>query len=127
MPEYVPEFIPDACEALDAFTQDYLIAAEWLLDDEEDRSAIIGWSKEAIEQARADCEDFQVTNADDLEKYQEETGYTGGNDFWLTRNGHGAGFWDRGLGEIGDKLTKNAKPYSSVDAYKGDDGLLYFA
>ena len=28
------------------------------------------------------------------------------HDFLLTRNGHGAGFWDRGLGEIGDKLTK---------------------
>ena len=28
-----------------------------------------------------------------------------GHDFWLTRNGHGAGFWDRGLGPVGDRLT----------------------
>lgn len=34
-----------------------------------------------------------------------------GHDFWLTRNGHGAGFWDRGLGELGDKLTALCKPY----------------
>ena len=36
-----------------------------------------------------------------------------GHDFWLTRNGHGAGFWDRGLGEIGDRLTKAAEVYGS--------------
>lgn len=29
-----------------------------------------------------------------------------GHDLWLTRNGHGAGFWDRDLGELGDRLTK---------------------
>lgn len=34
-----------------------------------------------------------------------------GHDFWLTRNGHGAGFWDRGLGGLGDRLTKHAKVY----------------
>jgi hypothetical protein len=25
-----------------------------------------------------------------------------GHDFWLTRNRHGAGFWDRGYGKLGD-------------------------
>jgi hypothetical protein len=47
-----------------------------------------------------------------------------GHDFWLTRNGHGAGFWDRGL-ENGDVLTKWAKTFGSCDLYVGDDGLLY--
>lgn len=28
-----------------------------------------------------------------------------GHDFALTRNHHGAGFWDRGYGEVGDLLT----------------------
>lgn len=32
-----------------------------------------------------------------------------GHDYWLTRNGHGAGFWDRGLGEVGDKLSELCK------------------
>ena len=36
-----------------------------------------------------------------------------GHDFALTRNGHGAGFWDRGLGEIGDMLTNECRPYGS--------------
>jgi hypothetical protein len=48
-----------------------------------------------------------------------------GHDFWLTRNGHGAGFWDRGHGAEGDALSKVAKSYGSSDLYIGDDGLLY--
>lgn len=40
-----------------------------------------------------------------------------GHDFWLTRNGHGAGFWDGGWPKHGDVLTKAAKVYGSVDLY----------
>lgn len=47
------------------------------------------------------------------------------HDFWLTRNGHGAGFWDRGLGDLGDKLTEASKSYGSSDLYVGDDNLIY--
>lgn len=38
-----------------------------------------------------------------------------GHDFILTANGHGCGFWDRGLGEIGDRLTEATRGYS-IDA-----------
>ena len=48
-----------------------------------------------------------------------------GHDLWLTRNYHGAGFWDRGLGEIGDKLTELAHSYGGVTLYIGDDGKIY--
>ena len=48
-----------------------------------------------------------------------------GHDLWLTRNRHGAGFWDRGLGEIGDKLTELAHSYGGVTLYIGDDGKIY--
>lgn len=48
-----------------------------------------------------------------------------GHDFWLTRNRHGAGFWDRGLGELGDTLTDIAHAYGECDLYIGDDGLIY--
>lgn len=48
-----------------------------------------------------------------------------GHDFWLTRNGHGAGFWDRGLGDVGDKLTAACKDFGGVDPYVGDDGQIY--
>ena len=48
-----------------------------------------------------------------------------GHDFWLTRNGHGTGFWDRGIGKAGDILTECAKSYGSLDLYLGDDGEIY--
>lgn len=35
-----------------------------------------------------------------------------GHDLILTANRHGAGFWDRGLGDAGDKLTKAAHTYA---------------
>lgn len=48
-----------------------------------------------------------------------------GHDFWLTRNHHGAGFWDRGLGAVGDELTKLAESFGDSDLYVGDDGSVY--
>jgi hypothetical protein len=47
------------------------------------------------------------------------------HDFWLTRNRHGAGFWDGDYGKYGDQLTSIAKTFSEVDLYIGDDNLIY--
>ena len=38
--------------------------------------------------------------------------------------GHGAGFWDRGLGEVGDKLTALCRPYG--EAYVSFDPELEY-
>lgn len=51
----------------------------------------------------------------------EQAGY----DFWLTRNGHGAGFWDGDWPVYGDMLTKGSKCYGVFETYRGDDGLIY--
>jgi hypothetical protein len=48
-----------------------------------------------------------------------------GHDFWLTRNRHGAGFWDRGLGAIGGLLTDACRDFGEVDLYVGDDGKIH--
>jgi hypothetical protein len=49
-----------------------------------------------------------------------------GHDFWLTRNGHGAGFWDGDWPEpFADQLTKAAKKFGESDLYTGDDGMVY--
>jgi hypothetical protein len=49
-----------------------------------------------------------------------------GHDFWLTRNRHGAGFWDRGYPkDIGDRLTDIAHGYGESYLYVGDDSLVY--
>lgn len=47
------------------------------------------------------------------------------HDFALTRNHHGAGFWDRGLGEHGHALTDAAHAAGAAELYLADDGLLY--
>lgn len=69
-----------------------------------------------------------VQQAGLLEPYLESDGLSCaqlGHDFWLTRNNHGAGFWDRGLGELGDKLTEIAQGFKECFVEEGDDGFLY--
>ena len=48
-----------------------------------------------------------------------------GHDFLLTRDHHGAGFWDRGYGDDGYLLTKLAYTFGDSDFCVGDDGLIY--
>lgn len=61
--------------------------------------------------------------------YVDATGGTpeqAGHDFWLTRNEHGAGFWDGDWPEpYEDMLTKGAKCYGLFETYLGDDGLIH--
>lgn len=41
-----------------------------------------------------------------------------GHDFWLTRNGHGAGFWDGDWQEpAGESLTEIAKSFGECNLY----------
>lgn len=56
-----------------------------------------------------------------------------GYNFFLNRNGHGAGFWDRDYSGIdgcdddtGEKLSDACKPWGTHDVYTGDDGKVYF-
>jgi len=77
-----------------------------------------------VGKAEKDCRKFCKENNALLEKSgldESQIGY----DFWLTRNGHGAGFFDRDLGEIGDKLTKACEAFGEVTPYTGNDGLIY--
>lgn len=65
-----------------------------------------------LEELRDDLAAFVADNRDDLAGMDSAQV---GHDFWLTREGHGAGFWDRGLGERGDRLTAAAKIYGEFD------------
>ena len=71
---------------------------------------------------RADCEAFAEANASDLANMDAEQA---GHDLWLTRNHHGTGFWDRGLGVIGHRLNNAANAFGECDLYVGDDGRVY--
>lgn len=75
-----------------------------------------------------DCMDFLLSNGTDLARFAEITKrepYHLGHDFFLTRERHGTGFWDRGAGEVGDRLTTESQGYGSVDLYVGDDGHVH--
>lgn len=107
--------------------QQYLETALWSSSDEDgeplDRQfSVSDFAPEAIQQAEKDCLDFLSTNdVGDLDESEV------GHNFWLTRNRHGAGFWDLGLGALGDRLTKAAHVYGECDVYLGDDGKLYLS
>ena len=50
-----------------------------------------------------------------------------GHDIWLSRNHHGAGFFDRGYdNDIEKILMDSAHKLGEIDIYLGDDGILYF-
>jgi hypothetical protein len=87
-------------------------------------------SPEAWEASLKSCASFEQDNAALLEQAYEQFDYDSeqaGRDFWYTRNGHGVGFWDRDLGDLGDKLTDASDKFNSVDLYMGDDSKLYLA
>jgi len=46
-----------------------------------------------------------------------------GHDLALTRNHHGAGFWDRGLGDAGDVLTDWAESIGTLNVFHGHDSI----
>lgn len=114
------------------FFNGYVTAALWSSTDDEGNPLDDAYVKDDIHPAalgtmRKDCRDFMESNKDDLMAYKNERASeeSAGIDFWLTRNGHGAGFWDRGLGALGARLTKASKPYSNCDLYVGDDGMIH--
>ena len=78
---------------------------------------------ETLSKIEQDCNKFQADNIADLEGLDPETV---AHNFWLTRNGHGAGFWDgdfeKGLGE---RLTVASHIFGESYPYIGDDGMIY--
>jgi len=141
-------------QRLDAFTTAYVEAALWstsaelgrcdacnndAVQTQDDRCAICGGdvrgtdrslrdlgfsaadiAPETLASMVADCAKFQAEN--DLSEGGDSQA---GHDFWLTRNGHGAGFWDGDWPETGDALTEACRAYGEVELYVGDDCKIY--
>lgn len=114
----------DSSSDRDNFVTSYIAAAEELADEDEFADGDVEWSSEAAAQMEKDAETF-YSKAEKLLQTLDADPRQHGYDFWLTRNGHGAGFWDRGYGEAGDKLTAFAEKFGQVNVYKGDDGKAY--
>lgn len=111
----------------------YLVCALWSSTQDNDSPfdddfSIEDFAPESVESAEKEINDFLALLEDEnilWEEFLSEEQF--GHDFWLTRNHHGAGFWDRGLGDLGKKLTEWAHSYGSSDVYLGDDGKVYLS
>lgn len=132
MPEYHIDtsLDQDRWKRLDAFTQGYIEAAFWTEcnsdNPELEMATFADLSQSAFVAMVADCVDFEESNAEALALYYAQRNeVSAGHDFWLTRNGHGAGFWDRGMGEVGDQLTAACRGYGECNLYMGDDEQVH--
>lgn len=79
---------------------------------------------EIADELRGEWEDFLAGNVSDVEEFMGH-GFDlsqVAHDFHLTRNGHGAGFWDRGAGDVGERLTEAAKVYGTAELMGHPDG-----
>lgn len=113
----------------DAFHKAYMGCALWTCTDEFDQPLDAVYEISDIVQAsqddmKEDCKQFIEGNLVNLATLDAEQC---GHDFWLSRCGHGAGYFDRGYGKIGDDLQAAARVWGSSDLYVGDDGELYIS
>jgi len=115
------------------FFQGYVACALWSSTDDEGNPMDENFGEHDIhsETQRAmweDCVRFLRENAADIVEMMAEADATMeiiGHDFWLTRNYHGTGFWDRGAGDVGERLTDAAHAFGAFDLYVGDDGKVH--
>lgn len=129
MPQFVMKHKETACFLdLDDFTQGYIQAIFFTDTGPDDEGledvGFLDLAEESLFKIVQDCKEFYAANKDDLGEDLEQAGM----DFWLTRNHHGTGFWDRpdiyGYTNA-DKLTENSQKYKECYVYMGDDGLVY--
>jgi hypothetical protein len=145
---------------LDTFTRAYVECALWSSHDNANDQGgepldanytVDNIAPETLEQMVSDCIDFRRIGIDApkgswVNELVGDREVRAGQDFWLTRCRHGAGFWDGDWQEpyveldddgkpcmaqrwptVGDYLTEMAHAYGSYDLYIGDDGLIYGA
>lgn len=112
----------------DPFVTAYLTAALWSSTDDcnvplENNYTPSDFALEAMLQAVSDCNAFRAGAGNLLSNITPEQA---GHVFWLTRNHHGAGFCDRGLGDTGEKLTKLAQKFKELNPYITNDNKISF-
>jgi hypothetical protein len=123
--------------SLDSFTQGYITCALWSSTDNNDEHLDANYGIEDIAPDTlaamvADCDKFQramddhITQDNLLRLPDRDWLGTYGHDYWLTRCGHGCGYWDGDYQEPSATALDNAaKASGSFDLYVGDDGRIY--
>lgn len=94
-------------------TKHYILCAVW--SDGTENECISEFSDAASQTSTKDVHKFLLLIEGFMPAFlTTQTIAQIGHDFWLTRNGHGAGFWDRDLGALGAKLSKIAESFGEV-------------
>ena len=128
-------------DQFESFRDAYIATMLWSTHDESDESGgepldrnycADDLSDEAQDQIDAECKAFLYRvagfiEADPAAKFGPDFDLWGraGHDFWLTRCGHGAGFWDGDWPVYGDMFTHVSKTFGNIDPLVGDDGLIH--
>lgn len=114
---------------IDQFIQAYITCALWASTDDQGEPLDAAYSIDDIHAVtlvdmHSDCIAF-LKAAGALLDASGMSSAQAGHDFWLSRNGHGAGFYDRGLRQCGEDLHALAAAMGSADLYVGDDQQLH--
>jgi len=112
---------------IDEILNSYIETAIWAEESDENDlqgKTINDVDKESVANSKIEIYNFikkaQQEASDELSTYDSETL---GHNLWLSRNGHGAGFFD----DNNDKLQNLARSMKPVDIYLGDDGKVYIS
>lgn len=125
--------------SLDEFTLAYIDAAFGATNVVDDKHGEISLDEvygvgdidsNTLEEMVADCKRFQEENQEVLDEAEVSGRYVdemAGYDFWMTRNGHGDGFWDGDWSEPhGDLLDKAAQAFGPYYIYVDDDDDMIY-
>lgn len=107
---------------LDEFTYGYVEAMFFTetsdSSDEYASATAADISDDGLNDIISECSKFQDENENLLQKAYSSGRYDAeqaGRDFWYTRNGHGTGYWDRGLESItADALSESARGFGEA-------------
>lgn len=115
-------------DALETMIDAYIDCALWADGPDGESWSATDLAPETRSAMRCDCGDFFASFAGAINTIRGLGPDALGHDLWLTRQGHGTGFWD----DCHDwqepwksKLTDGAREMGHCDLYRGDDGLLY--
>lgn len=120
----------DSDAGLQEFVIAYLECALWCTTDYPDEPdsnsdasfqdngfGVDDFSAEAREALEVDCKAFYAEAAEIWSEHWTDS--QAGHDFWLSRHGHGTGFFDRGFAED-DQLQDRAQAYGEVYLFSRD-------
>jgi len=125
----VPTVPTPSEDAVDAFVRGYVAAALWAsvpldaLPNDDASLEARGFTARSIDPdsmsaAENDCRAFVTDNWATLREVLDDsyTEHLAGSDFFLSRNGHGAGFFDRGRASCWHTLQRAAKVWGETHA-----------